>query len=76
MERDTAVGSVIIEDKQFQLTRSRGAWPIFYFTIRLQEKFQLTRSRGAWLGDLSYETDYENFNSHAHVERDWQILWR
>ena len=33
-------------------------------------KFQLTRSRGAWPETLYDETDWEDFNSHAHVERD------
>ena len=33
---------------QFQLTRSRGAWPLFPARNTLQNLFQLTRSRGAW----------------------------
>ena len=37
----------------------------------LFEKFQLTRSRGAWR-DFSHGGFFIiNFNSHAHVERDW-----
>ena len=32
----------------FQLTRSRGAWPIDKDLFYLLHKFQLTRSRGAW----------------------------
>ena len=35
--------------------------------------FQLTRSRGAWRV-VGKEVEYlvGNFNSHAHVERDWE----
>ena len=33
-------------------------------------KFQLTRSRGAWRKDDTVRIAGENFNSHAHVERD------
>ena len=38
-------------------------------------KFQLTRSRGAW-HDISFSTfrGSENFNSHAHVERDATLM--
>ena len=33
--------------------------------------FQLTRSRGAWLySGFATDTKYQDFNSHAHVERD------
>ena len=32
--------------------------------------FQLTRSRGAWLKYLVTPFTKQNFNSHAHVERD------
>ena len=32
--------------------------------------FQLTRSRGAWRKDDTLRKAGENFNSHAHVERD------
>ena len=40
-------------------------------------QFQLTRSRGAWRKDDTVRTAGENFNSHAHVERDspqWDCL--
>ena len=37
---------------KFQLTRSRGAWPIFIIIRFVMQKFQLTRSRGAWLDFL------------------------
>ena len=55
----------------FQLTRSRGAWRKTEIVHGRNKKFQLTRSRGAWpvrIGDSG--TASENFNSHAHVERD------
>ena len=38
-------------------------------------KFQLTRSRGAWHREYQEKRiDRNNFNSHAHVERDFFIL--
>ena len=60
----------------FQLTRSRGAWQSISYLQQLLHRFQLTRSRGAWLlkhGEIQAD---ENFNSHAHVERDctWEFL--
>ena len=36
--------------------------------------FQLTRSRGAWLRLHQMLQVESNFNSHAHVERDWMTL--
>ena len=55
---------------EFQLTRSRGAW-LFNFVEYVQKiKFQLTRSRGAWLKVTQIATILNDFNSHAHVERD------
>ena len=99
---------------QFQLTRSRGAWPEGLFSdwwtgyfnshahverdanglpysenagisthtltwsvtrIRYIQhwgsKFQLTRSRGAWQYNKKCIDEINNFNSHAHVERDF-----
>ena len=38
--------------------------PLFY------NVFQLTRSRGAWHSGFATGTNYQDFNSHAHVERD------
>ena len=35
--------------------------------------FQLTRSRGAWLRSDFYKDDIFDFNSHAHVERDYSL---
>ena len=35
--------------------------------------FQLTRSRGAWQSDISWPEPLTDFNSHAHVERDWHV---
>ena len=34
-------------------------------------RFQLTRSRGAWRTGVDFNGIYGNFNSHAHVERDY-----
>ena len=36
--------------------------------------FQLTRSRGAWHDSENAANNTNNFNSHAHVERDW-LFW-
>ena len=54
----------------FQLTRSRGAWRIDTDSVHCYSWFQLTRSRGAWRICLSSFISFDNFNSHAHVERD------
>ena len=54
----------------FQLTRSRGAWPVLSLSRIIEDKFQLTRSRGAWLFNGKEWNTEKNFNSHAHVERD------
>ena len=55
---------------QFQLTRSRGAWRFQRGIRQRYRKFQLTRSRGAWPQTGIIGTIFDNFNSHAHVERD------
>ena len=55
---------------QFQLTRSRGAWPTYRCLCTGERRFQLTRSRGAWLTACVTPTAWIYFNSHAHVERD------
>ena len=39
------------------------------------ERFQLTRSRGAWRICWSQTKDGQNFNSHAHVERDVTLIF-
>ena len=39
-----------------------------------KKEFQLTRSRGAWHSGFATGTNYQDFNSHAHVERDVQAL--
>ena len=54
----------------FQLTRSRGAWPVKIDSMKIAIKFQLTRSRGAWRVWLVSKYSLRHFNSHAHVERD------
>ena len=60
---------------KFQLTRSRGAWHCRYNSNRSILKFQLTRSRGAWLLTVRVlSISFDNFNSHAHVERDYDWL--
>ena len=58
---------------RFQLTRSRGAWHVDIPSFSLIGQFQLTRSRGAWRrGWLYIYGNIWNFNSHAHVERDYR----
>ena len=56
---------------KFQLTRSRGAWRKGEKNKMQKVRFQLTRSRGAWHWVLITQCDRKNFNSHAHVERDY-----
>ena len=58
---------------KFQLTRSRGAWPMPAEVFSLPVKFQLTRSRGAWHWSYCIIMCKGNFNSHAHVERDFLL---
>ena len=38
-------------------------------------EFQLTRSRGAWRMELQNNHLASHFNSHAHVERDIQLIY-
>ena len=45
----------------FQLTRSRGAWPISFGVIPAKIEFQLTRSRGAWRIKPSADRPYQLF---------------
>ena len=54
----------------FQLTRSRGAWPTGNEKTVHEFTFQLTRSRGAWQQRCGCHVATDDFNSHAHVERD------
>ena len=56
---------------KFQLTRSRGAWLSSVNAMTTISSFQLTRSRGAWHVFCYQGKDFCNFNSHAHVERDY-----
>ena len=49
------------------LTWSVTRW---WYTATAPLQFQLTRSRGAWQCTLTHKTSFQNFNSHAHVERD------
>ena len=58
------------QNHQFQLTRSRGAWRYIHMTEQDYSLFQLTRSRGAWRQIQTGLHRTDNFNSHAHVERD------
>ena len=53
MERDKALKRLQTRFCEFQLTRSRGAWPKLFFLVRVQR----------------------HFNSHAHVERDEQLIY-
>ena len=49
-------------------------WSVTLYNTNTEEKseqFQLTRSRGAWHGQFNSTTYKNNFNSHAHVERDF-----
>ena len=70
MERDEARSYLLRIYRQFQLTRSRGAWPERQATLFTAFTFQLTRSRGAWLQRCNFKKFICYFNSHAHVERD------
>ena len=57
--------------RKFQLTRSRGAWHIVVMLSFWLIWFQLTRSRGAWHTHAKITQYHKDFNSHAHVERDY-----
>ena len=59
---------------KFQLTRSRGAWRKHTYILTMCEQFQLTRSRGAWHLGSAVIYAIQNFNSHAHVERDQKAI--
>ena len=48
VERDARTIHRRFSAEEFQLTRSRGAWPVEKFPDTLKIEFQLTRSRGAW----------------------------
>ena len=50
VERDYAIVILVYFQKTFQLTRSRGAWPLWPQEACNVVIFQLTRSRGAWRG--------------------------
>ena len=71
MERDTFNSVIFNVQTQFQLTRSRGAWRRCICMMNEHFAFQLTRSRGAWLKDNIPFIYRNDFNSHAHVERDF-----
>ena len=71
VERDHCLRASHSGVKIFQLTRSRGAWRLKTISREIDETFQLTRSRGAWRTALqTADIASDNFNSHAHVERD------
>ena len=70
VERDAPYQAFWQCSRSFQLTRSRGAWPKRISAYILTIPFQLTRSRGAWLNRNIRNYVTQNFNSHAHVERD------
>ena len=66
----TSQVSLLLILQRFQLTRSRGAWPISVFWIA---KYRYFNSHAHVERDAcSFQQNYcvLNFNSHAHVERD------
>ena len=71
----TSQVSLLLILQRFQLTRSRGAWPISVFWIA---KYRYFNSHAHVERDAcSFQQNYcvLNFNSHAHVERDIGFLW-
>ena len=51
--------------RQFQLTRSRGAWQHFLLGAGYPWEFQLTRSRGAWLKTLVWFVTLIRISTHT-----------
>ena len=49
----------------FQLTRSRGAWPLSKHRYLQKRSFQLTRSRGAWRDKISSAFEYAFISTHT-----------
>ena len=49
----------------FQLTRSRGAWPLRVQKLLFYNVFQLTRSRGAWHGEKRKPWKYWHISTHT-----------
>mgnify|MGYP006868571240 CR=1 FL=1 len=74
VERDFAALVASSNVSKFQLTRSRGAWRQHAWRSLRYCKFQLTRSRGAWHLGSAVIYAIQNFNSHAHVERDQKAI--
>ena len=54
----------------FQLTSSRGGWPLAEALEWLKSAFQLTSSRGGWRISLKILLPDNYFNSHPHEEDD------
>ena len=69
VERDNAPKNtlVLIDISTHTLT-----WSVTFVLQQLVTvlQFQLTRSRGAWQISIGMSCFFNNFNSHAHVERD------
>ena len=51
--------------KEFQLTRSRGAWPAGNEKTVHEFTFQLTRSRGAWLWSFKHRQNTVDISTHT-----------
>ena len=73
VERDQSIIRDCVINWSFQLTRSRGAWQGMHPGLEEGKGFQLTRSRGAWHRAFRVNLLTNDFNSHAHVERDGRI---
>ena len=58
--------------KKINISTHTLTWSVtdWMWTFQRWAVFQLTRSRGAWHFNGIYGKGTENFNSHAHVERD------
>ena len=73
MERDQ---NIFQQNTVFLISTHTLTWSvtISLYDSRWNVEFQLTRSRGAWQLSLHRKDRQENFNSHAHVERDAHAL--
>ena len=59
---------------RFQLTRSRGAWRLLNFQDMIQKRISThTLTWSVTYIFHIYTSKCINFNSHAHVERDWSV---
>ena len=60
---------------RFQLTRSRGAWLVFYLRVLAINNFNSHAHVERDSKNGIYTILALNFNSHAHVERDYKLLF-